>query len=405
MNLKIIKIIYFKELLETLRDKKTLVVMILIPIVLYPFMSVGIMKVHKVQKAKMEQKISKVVLKSNKPVYKIDKLLKTDKKIQIVECKDPMSELKDNKIQAVLELPDDFEIRIKQNKSAIVKIYYDNAEVDSKKAHDTINNLLTLFNNVIVENRLKKIGLNEEFIIPFDIKSENIATVKKMTGFTLGSVLPLMLIVMVILGAFYPAIDSTAGEKERGTLQTILTAPVKKTEIIIGKYISVSTIAVIVGTLNLGSMIITMWYALSKGPLAITFTISFSNVLLVAILMLPTALFVSAIMMSIASFVRSFKEAQNLLTPVYIVCFLPAMLPMIPGIELEGILTILPFANISLLIKELLMGKASLINILLVLISTSVYAVLSIVLAIKVFNSEKVLFSTSDSIFLFKRKK
>jgi len=141
-----------------------------------------------------------------------------------------------------------------------------------------------------------------------------------MGGFVISRFLPMLMVFMVLVGALYPSIDMTAGEKERGTLETILTSPATKGEIVLGKFLTVSLIAMTTGLLNLGSMMATFTYGIFSGMSeAIQIKIPIGYVLVMFLCMIPLAVFFSGVMMAIASFARSFKEAQTFVSPFYLI--------------------------------------------------------------------------------------
>ncbi len=402
MNFHIIKTIFLKELKDTMRDSKTLVVMILLPIVLYPLLAVGGGQLLIQEGKKLQDKT--IVVNINKTDNNLYYFLKGSKKIRLVNSSNPKKDIRERVINASIEIPQNFQVSQANEKNTSIKIYFDQANIDSINAQAKLRELLKDYENTLVENRVEKKGLNKEILYPFNVTVTNIAPKEKIGGFYLGNMLPFLIIFMTILGAFYPAIDQTAGEKERGTLETLLTTPVKKSEIITGKFLTISLFAFVTGLLNLGSMTFSMTLLLSSDK--VNFSIPLASMGLIFLVLIPTTMFFVAIMMLVSSLANSFKDAQNYLTPVYLICGFPAMVTVFPGFTLNYKTAVVPVANVSLLIKDVLMGRLEFDLISLVFISTCIYSILAIAAATKLFNNEEVLLSEESNLkLLFSRHK
>jgi ABC-2 type transport system permease protein/sodium transport system permease protein len=209
---------------------------------------------------------------------------------------------------------------------------------------------------------------------------------------TVAVFVPLVLILMTMTGAVYPAIDLTAGERERGTLEVLIAAPVPRVSLLFGKYVAVVVVAVLTALVNLASMTVSL---LVSGFAEQVFgPEGFRVVTLLEIfgLVLLFAAFFSAVLLVVASFARSFKEAQAYLIPLMVLSLLPGVVGLMPGLPLSGPLTVVPLLNIVLLARDLLGGRADPVNAVVVVISTAVYAVAAVALAAQVFGAEAVLY-------------
>jgi sodium transport system permease protein len=220
-----------------------------------------------------------------------------------------------------------------------------------------------------------------------------------MGGYTLGRVLPLLLVMMTVLGAFYPAIDLAAGEKERGTLETLLTAPVPPSAIVAGKFATVALMGVIAAGLNLGSMLLTFQTGVLQVTQVIGLEVSLSlrSVVVVFLTLVPLAVLFSAVFLGIAVRSASFKEAQNALTPIYMLALFPAMLPVFPGIDFGPLFALTPVAGVAFFFRDLMSGNASWLLGGLVLVSTTLYAGVGLLFAARSFGNERVLFGGDEA--------
>ncbi len=254
------------------------------------------------------------------------------------------------------------------------------------------------YEDSVVAGRLNKRKMDESLLHPVDIKSENIASKEKMGGFMLSMFLPYIIIILALTGAMYPAIDLTAGEKERGTLETILVSSVSRGELATGKFFCVMTASVVTAILATISMSITAGMGFARMG-AITgeeaqFSIRFTSVAVSLILFLPISALFSSLLLSLSLLAKSYKEAQSYITPFMIVVIMPALISFMPGVELNWTFAFVPVVNVSLALKEVLLGTYNWGFIGLIFISTIVYASFSIFITRKLFEKEEVLFRT-----------
>ncbi len=213
----------------------------------------------------------------------------------------------------------------------------------------------------------------------------------------LGAFIPLMLVLMTMTGAVYPAIDLTAGERERGTLEMLMAAPVSRAHLLTGKFIAVLTVAVMTAVINLVAMLLTL-YATGFDRVLLADGATFQMFFSVLILLIVFASFFSAVLLSITSFARSFREAQAWLIPLMLVSLAPGILSLMPGVNLTLGLAILPLVNIVLLGRELFQGTAAFHLYAVTLLSTLVYTILALRVAANVFGHDTVLFGSSAGV-------
>jgi len=213
----------------------------------------------------------------------------------------------------------------------------------------------------------------------------------------LSAFVPLMLVLMTMTGAVYPAIDLTAGERERGTLEMLIAAPVPKRDLLIGKFVAVFTVAVLTAVINLTAMILTL-YGTGFDRVILGDGATIGMFLQVLILLVVFASFFSAVLLSITSFARSFREAQAWLIPLMLLSLAPGILSLMPGVRLTVVLSLIPLVNIVLLGKELFQGIAEWPLFLLTLTATSTYTVLALRVASQIFGSDMVLFGGNASV-------
>ena len=249
-----------------------------------------------------------------------------------------------------------------------------------------------------MSNRLVSRNLEPSLITPFEIEQSNVAPPQKVSGNLIGALIPYIIILMSLTGAMYPAMDLTAGEKERGTIETLLCSPASRGGIVLGKFLMVLTAAVATTILSLSSMGGSFLFAsrliarAGEGAAKLPLTVDLPSLLMVFVMMFPVAIMFAALLLALALFARSFKEAQSYVSPLMIVVIVPAVASMVPGVELDALLSLVPVLNVSLVSKEILSGTLHWGHISLIFLSSSVYAAAALGFAIWQFQRESVLF-------------
>jgi len=399
-----IKTLFLKELLYTLRDKHTLIAMIFLPILLYPIIS--IIGSYMLLYSKVTLERSQIYVETNKPgIFKeILARVKPQHKFTVIKKRNKI--LKKHYIAVIF--PENFSTLIKNLKQANITIIRDKTDIKAVFAEKVTTRILKKFSKLEQKRRRILKGISITLIHPIKIMYKNTATKEKMGGFILGRIVPIIIIVFGALGAFYPAIDLTAGEKERGTLETLLAAPITKDEILYGKFLAVFTVAMLSVAANIISLFVTITYSISflKEMAGLNISFSFSQIFVIFLLMIPVTVIMSSIMMVIAVYARNFKEAQNYLSPFLIVFILPPVMALMPGLTLNLFTGFIPILNIALLFKLILVGNVPFVPLCITLITTILLAYFSLRFAVKIFNNENILFKIGEDIVSpFKLKK
>lgn len=413
MNFSILKTILFKELVDTLRDKRTLIAMIGIPMVLYPLLFIVMSQVLMLQRSKVQETPSKVVVVAEEEELIIS-WLDGAEPIELVDNDAPDEALKRGEIDAILVAEGSIADRLDENDTVEVEIQFDVTTSSSREAEIRVTDAIADTRETLLEARLDTEGLTEAFAMPIRIERNNVSPPSKTTGMLLGLIVPVLMVTMLGVGAFYPAVDLTAGEKERGTFETLLSTPTSSLEIVFGKFFAVFILAMLTGLLNLGSMTVTLLFQLSQlsdfvRDQADTIDLELlsippQSIVAMVVVLIPLAFFISASMMTVAVFARSFKDAQNYVTPFFIVIILPAGVASIPEIELSAATQLIPIANVALLFRDLLMESAPLDMIFVVFLSTAIYALLALIVATWIFQREDVILSEERGLPLTFRR-
>jgi sodium transport system permease protein len=316
----------------------------------------------------------------------------------------------DRTLRAAVEIPPGFESALAADKKPRVALYHYAGEMKSRYAAAELRRTIDAFQVQFAEEKLKARGLNPALLHPIALVHENVAPPEKVGGAAIGGFIPYLLIILCFTGAMYTAADLTAGEKERGTMETILCSPVARLDIVLGKFLRVLTASLgtvlcsmisftltgVVGALIFMSKAPGLAQTAAAGRAAARMGLAVDplGVALVFVLVIPIAVLFAALLFTVALFAKSYKEAQSYLAPLVGVAILPAVAAVIPGIELNAKLALVPILNVALVSKELVSGNYPVVPLLLIFLSTCVYATAALALAVRMFNREDVIFRT-----------
>ena len=443
MRLFIVWVILKKELTETLRDRRTLMRLLLIPVLLYPLFAIAISKLQDSDATARAAKSSHVAVWGELPPSLKARLEASGKldlrpwegapaavraavetgtlvpalpppetdqgdedaepdgkkkaKPRWAEPENPLlaaarEQIETRSLDAVLVPWPSLGPALESGAEGQVSIYFDSVRADSALARERLGDGLDRARKELLLERETSRKLPPGFTRAVSILPRNVAPPSRRLGQILGSMMPMLLIMMSLLGGFLPAVDLTAGEKERGTMQTLLCAPLRPIEIITGKFLAVFAISLLTALANVVSMSFTLGRIL-PGEVPVPITIY----ALTFVLLVPVSFLFSALFLALAVFARDFKDGQNVLMPVYLPITLLTGLTALPGIELDAWTAFAPILNIALLIKALFLGEARADLILLVLGSSALYAALALLLAARVFEREHVLLGGKDT--------
>ena len=395
--MNIIFSIFKKELTDVLRDRRTLFFMIAMPVIVMPLIFIGSLKFQEYQNKKSEQKILNIALVNESDDTNIRDYILNQKGVNLIEDIDADSleaGIKSDSLQGGIYISKNFLNNISTNQMGAVEIYYKSSDLMSK-AKKRINNALDQYKNEVVAGRLLRFDIDKNLLEPLQIIDKDMSTKKETIGKALGGLVPYMLVIFIFLGAMYPAIDLGAGEKERGSLETLLSSPATKFEITVGKLMVVSLTGLVSGLISVVGITAPMYF-IDNIPDQIKSTvleiISPFMIISVIFLMIPIAIFFASMLLSISFYARSFKEAQSLMGPLNIIIIVPLMLTLGPGIEIDHITALIPLINVGLLTKEILAGSVEPIYFIETLSSLLFFAAIGIRFSVYWFNKENTIF-------------
>jgi sodium transport system permease protein len=396
--------VYLKELTELMRDKKTLIFVILLPIFIFPviFGVMGLVLSSTTNKAMQEEHRYVIVNAEQAPQF-ADALFYHKNFKQVTTDKTTEAELvaaiRNDEFDVAIVVPTDFSAKRAAVEQAQWQIIY-NQSSQFDFMYRYFSELLADFNEQLQRDTLTQLNVDQTklaaIIKPVDVQKVDTAAKRENIGEKFGAVIAYILIPLCLLGASYPAIDMGAGEKERGTLETLLICPISRVSIVLGKFLTVLTTGLVGALITVGSFGI--WGAIigSLGGMAVVqeamSAIAITELVLIFSLLLPISAVFAALLLAISIYARTFKEAQNYISPLSILIFLPLIAAMMPGVELNSKTALVPIMNVALAIKELIKGTADYAMLALIFGSTLVLATVAIGFCVHWFQQEKVLF-------------
>ncbi|WP_068545541.1 ABC transporter permease [Thalassotalea crassostreae] len=396
-------LVFIKELVELLRDKKTLFFIIALPMVIFPVVF-GILGVLGTKAAIIEQEkvIRYVVINQTAAADFTTKLFYhsdfNEVNVDLTDESSIIDAIEADKVDLVINIDQNFNAN-NQTKTSKWKVYFNGASVIGAtkfKVDEVINEYI----GSLQQQKLDNLGFSEEQIAVFNqpIELEEIDTANERESFgeKIGGLIPYLLIPLCLTGAMYPAIDLGAGEKERGTIETLLLTPVSRFALVIGKFLCIMTTAVMTALITIFSMV--FWSFIIgqildvKAVSEVLASVGWIDYGLIVLLLLPVSAIFSATLLAISIYASSYKEAQNYMGPMSIFVIFPVIVGMTPGVSLNTMWSMIPISNVALAIKELLKGTLDYSFLVPIFASTGVFAIISICFCVYWFNKESVLF-------------
>ncbi len=393
MRTSIISTIFRKEIREVLRDKRTLYLVILLPFFLYPALFFFIGKVGQSQADKMQQEKVTVLIEPALEQTPIPALIGSDTNFIVQVQAFDASTLSEEKQTIGIKIAGDYAAGLAANESVILYLVGDFSKdlLDGRK--QVLTGLLNKLNQSLLETRLQEVKLPPTFAQPLLVQEEDLAKPSQRIGKVLGAYAPMLLMLFIFTGCIYIAIDITAGEKERRTLQTLFTAPVNVREIIAGKFLAVACVGLASALMNLFSLVfaVLLQAKLMGGNVsAISLAVSTQGWLWLILLIVLSTVFLAALSMAVSLLANSYKESQSYVSPLMMLVLIPAVMAQMPGMELTMTTALVPVLNICLAIGAIFKGAFSLPAMGLVVFFALLYGLLALYLASLVFGNENV---------------
>ena len=371
-----------KELREVFRDKKSLAMMLIIP-VLIPLIIIGMSALFESETSTDVNTYNKIGFNYELSDIELEILDSLEIDYSINDTEDLEEEFNKQEINSYIT---------KENNHYVIN--YDSANIESSGSASLAESFLETYKSVLEENYLSNNNVDiSEFnnLLTYEEKTQE--QQNYFANYIVNYAF-LFILMAITVSATYPATDATAGEKERGTLETLLTFPIKSKDIIIGKLLSVTLSSIITGVLGLILSVLAILYVGNTYDIySGTELLNAPIIIYALIIIIAYSIMISGLCIAIASMSKSFKEAQSALTPLTFIAFFPGMIVFMIDISNNAILSLIPFINFSMIFTDVTNNNLNILYLILMLISTIVIITIVITYIIRQYKSEKILFN------------
>ncbi|NHZ42412.1 ABC transporter permease [Massilia aquatica] len=393
--------VYFKELLELLRDRKTFIFTLLLPIVAMPMIFGGLAYLSSTIFKKAQHKELTYAVFGKEYAPGLSERFKHEKGLREVPLANEgaiKAAIDSDRITFAIVIPAGFEEAMAAHRQARVTLHYNNA-VALDMTHKRVAAVIETHNRALREQALSAMNMSQaelRFALnPIELEELSTAGTRERVGSLVGGFLPYILLMVCLMAAMYPAIDLGAGEKERGTLETLLLAPISRTALVLAKFLVLFTVGLTSALLMVASMglLLAVFGGSLEGGLAqMVRAIGARDLAMVALMLVPTAAIFASILLSISIYAKSYKEASGMISPLMMLLIVPIVVAMMPGVELNWFWSMVPLTNVSLAMKELVKGTMDYRMFSAILLSTTLIAGALLAWCRWWFNREDVLF-------------
>ncbi|MGE5614279.1 MAG: ABC transporter permease [Bacillota bacterium] len=403
MKLKYVWIVFKKELKDIIRDRRTIITSILLPMVLIPLINIFVGGgVQKFQKDINENIAIALSASSNTPEIKRlmqEKILQANPNLKLVETDNPVEALNNEEVRCIIDFEKDYKEKLEKGIPFKITLQYDESRTRSQAGADFVAEAIRSFESGIVAERLAALGIDEKLLHPVEIERSNIAPNQQNgSNMVLQMLLPLMASLLVAIGGIPAATDLVAGEKERKTFEPLLTTLPSRGSLLLGKYLTVtlfsfvSVIAIMTG-LAIGYLVNPNSLTMGLGNQLNGFNVQPLALVLALLITILLGMTFSGIQIAISAFARSYKEAQTYLSFLMIAAMIPGYATMFlqPG-DLTVVMFLLPVMNTIASFKMLLGGMVNYGYLFISLAVSLVFVALTLWLAASFFSKEKIIF-------------
>ncbi|MFI5171189.1 MAG: ABC transporter permease subunit [Chitinophagales bacterium] len=390
--------IFRKELRDITRDRRTLTVMLIIPLVVYPTLFVGISKYMTSQSEKAVQEILRIGLIQNGNEENFERFIAQMPNAMVVELADTTIAkelILSDSIDAAYFFPEGYDSSIAKLEPTEFKYFY--TSTNNEFEIGLIENINYAYQQQLIKNKLTEIKVSETILEPAKSVARNLATSREQLGSIVGGILPYFFIIFCMVGCMYPAIDLAAGEKERGSLETLLVSSASRMEIYLGKLLTVALSGFISAMASIAGLILSAQMVGGDASSGDSMQISSllngiiepGSIILMLVILLPLNIFFAAITLMLSIYAKSFKEAQSMITPLMIFIVFPSIFGMLPGVVLDYKTALIPILNVSLGAKQIISGNIEIGPLIVTYIALFTYAAIALFVSVRFFNNEK----------------
>ena len=395
-----------KEILSTLRDRRALVSSLLIPLLVLPLVMLGLPLLLGGLFEREQTTVTEVAVQGLDNLPDALRRESEAQSITFTSVDDPQAAVRRGDYAVALTVPEGFERSLRDGKAELT-LYSKTGNLRSELSAGKVEDVISAFQQALVAERLRRVGLEPSVLEPITVETRDASSQAERSSGQLGWLIPFFIAVWTLAGGQMTAIDATAGEKERGTLESLLVAPVRRAEVVVGKFLATmafglsAALMAILGYV-LGGTVLRQFFSLQGeeaqeivSVMGGALNVSFFGVVMLVLSALLLAALIAALLISITMFARSFKEAQSYVAPLSFVLILPAVgLQFADFFGSNSVLYLIPVLNTLIVMDDLVKGSAQALPLLLTYGSSLAYTALLLDFAFRNFKREGVIFRT-----------
>ncbi|MEZ5013181.1 MAG: ABC transporter permease [Chitinophagales bacterium] len=391
--------IFKKELRDITRERRTLMIMIVIPLVVYPAIFTIISKYMASEAEKAGEKTLRIGIVQNGNGNDFTAFLQQMPNTEIRSIADTVTGkdlILSDSLDAAYFFPDGYDAGIAKLEQTGFDYFY--TSTNNEFEVGIIQNINGAYKRSLTSRKLTELSMNQTILEPAKDNARNLASAREQLGSIIGGIIPYFFIIFCMVGCMYPAIDLAAGEKERGSLETLLVSSASRIEIYIGKLMTVALSGFVSAMASIAGLILAAKMmggdagddqSLMQITSLLNGIIEARSILLMLLILLPLNIFFAAITLMLSIYAKTFKEAQSMITPLMIFIVFPSIIGMLPGVTLNVSTALIPILNVSLGAKEIISGTAQAGPLIVTYLALFLYAGLALTLSVRFFNNEK----------------
>lgn len=394
---KNVRLLFSKELLGAVRDRRTLIMTVFFPLIFYPLILSVMGRFNEAERVRLETLTPAVILvdQTGDATFQSE-LQQSDafywlRETSVEAAVDALHNEQGNLVMAVSKESGGEGVGLD------VTLYYDQSDQFAYAAAEQVRGFLESYLRRVVEDKLAELGIDYETLSPpMTIDTIDVATGESIGRMILSRLLPYFMVLAILTGAMGLGAEITAGEKERSTIATLLVSQLSRTEIVLGKFFTVLTASLMSSLLSaVGLLIGVRFFGGGLSPMGAggaVFSLDLPAFGWMLVVLVPLAVILAALVIIVGSYARSQKEASTFLLPIYMVIVLVGMVSMTGSVSFEGARYLIPVANSLYALQAIILGDAALQNLLYTLVSNVISGAILIAAAVQLFKREAVLF-------------
>jgi sodium transport system permease protein len=382
-----------KELLDTLRDSRTRVLTLVLPLLLYPVIFVAVGRVAAANQRQEEAATLRVAVAGAEHAPSLQQILAESEQLVFLPVDLGPFAVRDRAVEVAMLVPPAHEQAVLAGAPSTIHLYFDETDGLSRRAAREVEEALDRYNVHLLREQIVRLGGDSGLVDAARLEIENVASAQEMGAYLLGTIVPYLLVLLIASAASHTAIDATAGEKERSTLETILVSAATRQELLLGKFLATFTTATFAGAMGLAGLVLTLSIpAASSSFSADPIALPAWSIGVLLLMIVPVAAFLSAVLIALGCFARSSREGQTYATYFIMFVAVLAVISVMSEVEPKTEIFLIPIFGSTQVQRQILAGGAVPSDVAIAILSTLLVSGLGLLVALRLFANERVMF-------------